>query len=215
MDQLITHSDDHKIFDYLASQKNPFIRGWVRLFLDNVKVDEGSNLVVGRGREFTAQRLFNVRMTDAGSNRTDWRGWTLTSFGVGSGGASITGGNPVISDVTLNDSRLFTAISLNSSYATESGSSTTGVVKPISNGGSVVLMDGGYTPGTHFSKVKCTCVVAAGEPTSLVPGSSVQISEAALYATSGSSNVIFSHICFAPKWKELESVLTIEWYIIC
>lgn len=208
-------NDDHQIFDYLSSQPNPFVKGWVKVFLDNKKIHEGHNLVVGRGREFTAQRLFNVRLTDGGTNRTDWRSWTITSFGVGSGGATITGGSPVIADTTLNDSKLFNAISLNSSYATESGSGTTGVVKPIGTGGSVVLMDGGYTPGSHFSKVKCTCEVNSGEPTSLAPGASIQISEAALYATSGSSNVIFSHICFAPKWKESESIFTIEWYIIC
>ena len=31
---------------------------------------------------------------------------------------------------------------------------------------------------------------------------------------SGSTAKLFSHICFAPKWKEKESVLTIQWYIL-
>lgn len=215
--QNIILKDDHEIFDRLTSEENPFIKGWVRLFLHkNIKekgkpIFEGNNLVVGRGREFSAQRMFN---NNTGSSN-NWKNYIIDSFGVGSGGATISDGTPVINDATLDDHGLFSPISLNASYKTETNSGTTGVIKPISTDGSVELMGGGYGSNTYYSKVKCTCVIAAGEPSGITAGESQQISEAGLYFTSGSTNYLFSHICFAPKWVELDSVLTIEWFVIC
>jgi len=209
--------DDHKIFDYLASQPNPFVKGWVRMYMHKKMsnrgkpVVEGNNLVVGKGREFSAQRLFH---TDNGSPN-NWKDYVITGFGIGSGGASIADGEPVLNDATLDDSGLFDPIILNESYNSEQSSGTTGVIKPITTDGSVELMEGGYGSNDYYSKVKCTCVIKDGEPTFLDPGESQQISEAGLYATAGSDNILFSHICFTPKWKENESIITIEWYIIC
>src|SRR6056297_504773 len=152
--------DDHRIFDRLASQKNPFVKGWVRLFLKNMNsknefLEEGPNLVVGTGREFSAQRLFD---TNTGSGN-DWRNYIINSSGVGSGGATISDATPVINDATLNDNGLFTPVTLNTSYHAESNSGTDGVVKPITTDGSIELMGGGYGDSTYYSKVKCTCVV--------------------------------------------------------
>ena len=215
--QNIILEDDQKIFDRLASEKNPFVKGWVRLFLHkNMKekgkpVDEGNNLVVGKGREFSAQRLFD---NNTGSSN-DWKNYIINCFGVGSGGATISDGTPVINDAALDDGGLFTPITLNDSYYTETNSGLNGVVKPITTDGTVELMDGGYGSGTHYSKVKCTCVINNGEPTGLSAGEAQQISEACLYFTNGTTNHLFSHICFAPKWVELDSILTIEWFVIC
>jgi len=210
--------DDHQIFDRLISEnKNPFVKGWVRLFLHkNARkkgelIYEGHNLVVGKGREFSAQRLFD---TNNGSTN-DWKNYVINCFGVGSGGATVSDGTPVINDATLDDNGLFTPVLLNESYETEVNSGSEGVVKPIDTDGSIELMSGGYGTGTYYSKVKCTCVINDGEPSGLESGEAQQISEAGLYFTSGSTNHLFSHICFAPKWIELDSVLTIEWYIIC
>ena len=216
-EQTILVEEDYKIFDRLASQSNPFAKGWVRIFMHKKFEDkgkpvfEGPNLIVGNGREFSAQKLFN---TNSGSSN-DWKNYIISSFGVGSGGATISDSQPVLNDPTLDDTGLFSPISLNESYDTEQSSSTVGVVKPITNAGSIVLMDGDYGTGTYYSKVKCTCVVNDGEPTSLAFGESQQISEAGLYFTSGTNNNMFSHICFSPKWIELSSVFTIEWMIIC
>ncbi|MEI8329567.1 MAG: hypothetical protein WCG14_06185, partial [Chlamydiia bacterium] len=49
--------------------------GWVQIFLQTKKgliYDEGSNLVSARGREFVAQRTFNITNYNGGL-RTDWR----------------------------------------------------------------------------------------------------------------------------------------------
>ena len=76
-------------------------------------------------------------------------------------------------------------------------------------------------------KIKNTCIIPAGEPYDLGIGESVKIDEAGLYFVLNSavdpdndppiySNPkLFAHICFAPKWKEKESQLTIIWYILC
>ena len=208
--------DDYKIFDRLGSSKQPGPKGWVRMFLHKnptflgSPVFEGPNLIVGNGREFAAQQIFNT----ASSGNT-WTSYSVTAFGVGSGGATISAGSPIITDPSLDDVGLNSPITLNSSFDDETSSSTAGVVKPITTDGSITLMDGEYGTGTYYSKIKCVCVVDANEPTSLGAGDSQQISEAGLYFTSGSTNVMFSHICFAPKWKESDSILTIEWYIIC
>jgi len=209
--------DDHKIFDRLASKRNPFIKGWVRLFLHKNMgnkgnpIDEGYNLVVGKGREFSAQRLFD---NNTGSSN-NWKNYVINCFGVGSGGATVSDGTPVINDVNLDDSGLFTPVTLNDSYYNETNSGTNGVVKQISTDGSIELMGGGYGTDTYYSKVKCTCVINDSEPSGLSAGEAQQISEAGLYFTSGSTNHMFSHICFAPKWVELDSILTIEWFVIC
>lgn len=217
MDYTITNQDDYKIFDKLGSSKTPGPKGWVRAFLHNnpnflgKPFHEGPNLIVGKGREFAAQRLFN---TTNGSGNS-WTDYSITDFGVGSGGAEISSSVPIITDPTLDDVGLFNPIELSSAFNVESSSSTAGVIKPITTDGSITLMDGEYGSNTYYSKTKCVCVVDANEPTSLGVGDSQQISEAGLYFSSGTTNVMFSHICFAPKWKESDSILTIEWYIIC
>ena len=216
MDHTVVNQDDYKIFDKLGSSKVPGPKGWVRAFLHKnpnflgTPFHEGPNLIVGNGREFAAQRIFNV----ASIGHT-WMGYSITDFGVGSGGATVSGGTPIIADPTLDDVGLNSPITLSSAYDAESSSSVAGVIKPITTDGSITLMDGEYGSSTYYSKAKCVCVVDASEPTSLGAGDSQQISEAGLYFTSGTTNVMFSHICFAPKWKESDSILTIEWYIIC
>jgi hypothetical protein len=214
-DNKMVCAEDFKIFDSLLSNKNPFAKGFVRIFTQDKNtpsklIFEGYNLITGLGREFTAQRIFYQQSTS-----NNFKDYTLTSFGVGSGGASIASGSVVLADPTIDDVGLNSSIQLNSSYLTETSSGTTGVVKPITTGGSITLQDGGYGSETYYSKVKCTCLVNINEPTSISAGESVQISEAGLYFTSGTTTKLFSHICFTPKWKELESTLTIEWYIIC
>jgi len=216
MNHIITNTEDYKIFDRLGVSKTPGPKGWVRAFLHKNPnflgrpFYEGPNLIVGNGREFAAQQMFNLP-----SSAYTWTSYAITGFGVGSGGATISSGTPVIADPTLDDVGLNSPITLSSAYDNEFSSSTTGVVKPITTDGSITLMDGEYGTGTYYSKAKCVCVIDSGEPTSLGAGDSQQISEAGLYFTSGTTNVMFSHICFAPKWKESDSILTIEWYIIC
>jgi hypothetical protein len=74
----------------------------------------------------------------------------------------------------------------------------------------------------YYTWVKCECLKAIGEPTTIAAGESVRIDEAALYYTNygdvapgAETTYTFAHICFAPKWIEKESELLIEWYILC
>jgi len=224
-DNLIV-SDDYKIFDRLAHEIGPTTRGpigWVQIYLQSKKglvFDEGPNLVSAQGREFVAQRVFNS-YAYSGGVRSNWTSYVISHFGVGSGGSTVSGSPPV---VTLNgpyicDTRLITSTSLGiAGYLTEP-SGTVLAVKPITaSGGSIYLEPASYSGGgsscTNYTRMKCTCIIPNGQPSSLAPGASTKIDEAALYFVSGSTARLFSHICFAPKWKEKEATLTIQWYIL-
>ena len=67
----------------------------------------------------------------------------------------------------------------------------------------------------YYTKVKCTCIIPPGEPSSLQPGTCASINEAGLYITHLDDVVLFARICFGTKDIELESSLTINWYILC
>ena len=218
---VITHYDDCVIFDKLENQMKKGARGplgWVRIFLqtkNGLVYDEGSNLVVAQGREFVAQKIFETY-----GARPDWTGYKISHFAIGSGGSTIDGGG----GITLNgplicDTQLLTPIALGigSSYLTEPGGTAEAVKPIIDDGGSLELESESYGGGlcVNYTKMKCTCIIPAGEPEYLGTGESVRVDEAGLYFVSGTTPLMFSHICFAPKWKEKESTLTIVWYILC
>ena len=218
--------EDYKVFDKLETYLKKGTRGpigWVRIFLRSKKgliYDEGPNLVVAQGREFVAQKVFNS-FAYSGGVRPDWTGYVLSHFAVGSGGSTVSG-SPSI--VTLNgpyicDTGLLTATSLGiAGYLTEPGGETLAVKAITASGGSKYLESvshsGGGSSCSYYTKMKCTCIIPSGEPSSLAAGDSTKIDEAGLYFISGATVKMFSHICFAPKWKEKESELTIEWYIL-
>ena len=229
-DQNIVFSEEYQIFDMLAQKMNHGMRGplgWVQIYLqtkNGIVYDEGQNLVVAQGREFVAQRIFNS-YEYSGGFRSNWTNYVLSHFAVGSGGSTVTG-SPLV--VTLNgpyicDTGLISATSLGiGGYLSEPTGSVL-AVKPItSSGGSSNLESVAYTGGgsscSYYTKMKCTCIVPSGEPSSLPAGGTTKIDEAGLYFVSnsgvGPTSLLFSHICFAPKWKEKESTLTIQWYIL-
>jgi len=228
----IVINDDYKIFDNLANfarkEKHIGPVGFVRVFETKAEEKklhyEGSNLVVGQGRYFVAQKIFNVS-----DGLTDYRNYVISHFAVGAGGASVTGDNVVLLGPHICDTHLYRPISLSSTH-NEPGNfdnsalpneqkpifNSMGAVKPINE---VSLMmeefeDGGVSC-SYKTKVKCECIVAAGEPPVLAINGYVPISEAGLYLVSGNSVKMFAHVCFPPKYKELESILTIDWYILC
>ena len=221
LNQNLEIKEEYKIFDKLEQEIRKGMRGpigWVQIFLQTKKgliYDEGFNLVVAQGREFVAQKTFNYYGT-----RTDLTGYVISHFAVGSGGSVISGTPPV---VTLNgpficETNLIAATSLGiSSYLTEPGGIIQSV-KPITTGGALSLESASYTGGgsscTYYTKMKCTCVIPSGEPFGIPAGATTKVDEAGLYFVSGSVAKLFSHICFAPKWKEKESTLTIQWYIL-
>lgn len=218
-DQIIEMKDEYKIFDMLEQEMKKGARGpigWVQVFLQTKKgliYDEGSNLVVAQGREFVAQKVFNYY-----GARPDWTGYVISHFAVGSGGSTVVGPTVTLNGPYICEDRLISAESLGvASYLTEPGG-TIQCVKPITTDGSIAIESASYTGGgsscTYYTKMKCTCVIPSGEPASLAPGTSVKIDEAGLYFRSGVTAKLFSHICFAPKWKEKESTLTIQWYIL-
>ena len=231
----IFHEDEYKIFDKLIqNRKNNHLGplGWVQVYLSRSDLInktpsfEGHNLVVARGREFVAQKSFNLNTFDGGI-RADWRSHTITHFAVGSGGATVNNDIVDLNGPFICDTGLYEPSSLgNASYLEEPSTYSSGdgiheytdAVKPITTDGEVILELDNYTGGTtscdYYTKVKCTCVVADGEPSALNPGSSVEISEAGLYFVNGTDAQMFSHICFAPKWTEKSSELIIIWYIL-
>lgn len=231
MSNIVFHKDDLRIFDALSekAKKHPTRGpiGWVEVLLRHKKVFEGDNLVVAQGREFVAQKIFNINSYDGGV-RPDFRSHKISHFAIGSGGASASGNTytllgPYICDVALNSPiQLGNTSYLDEPSAHDEGDNIhvyTDAVKPITTDGSILLESDDYGGGacTYYTKVKCVCTVPAGEPSGILSGESVQVSEAGLYSVNPTTNDVkmFSHICFPPKWKEKESDLTINWYILC
>ena len=216
--------DDYKVFDILEDEMRKGKRGplgFVKIYLRTkygIIYDEGENLVVGQGREFVAQKTFNSVVYNGGS-RPNLINYTISGFGVGSGGASVVGNSVVLNGPQICDTGMISPISLGvGGYLTEPNGTTTLCVKPITaSSGTTYLEPQTYSGGgtcTYYTKMNCTCIIPAGEPTSLIAGAAVQINEAGLYITYGTSAYLFAHICFAPKWKESESDLTIVWYVL-
>ena len=240
---VVTHQDEYSIFDKLKFQvdndRNNHlrnIRGWVQVFMDQNKVFEGPNLIVAKGREFVAQRLFELNTAEDNNSRPDFFNYKISHFAIGSGGATVSGNMDVnLTGPLIADTGLYKPIILgDQTYLTDpSGyidntqspviNSASHAVKPISVDGSIVLESVPYDGSpNYYTKAKCTCTVPPGQPSALAPGASVPISEAGLYFvntaladTDVKKVQMFAHICFAPKWKELEGTLTILWYILC
>ena len=215
----IIYEEEYSIYDRLAKYKKdcqivgPV--GWVRVFLNDKLVVDKPNLVVAQGREFVAIKTFEVTETSSGTNRPDYSSYKISHFGVGSGGSSVVDNEVTLLGPNICDNSLYDPIALSDSgtYLTEPNG-TDYVLKSITDGGSIYLEQGGLCNPDYYTKVKCTCTIATGEPTTLSAGESVKIDEAALYFTDGTNAKMFSHICFTPKWKEKESEFVLVWYIL-
>jgi len=208
----IFHKEEYQIFESLRKENG--MRGWVRIFMNNnpIPIFDGKNLIVAQGREFAAQKLFGIADYNGGT-RPLLYDHTLSHFAVGKNGATVDGGIVTITEPVVTDLHLGNAIDLGTgTYLTEP-SGIEDAVKPI-GAGNILLEPVIYDTSTYYTQVKCTCIIDDTEPTSLDPNESVEISEAGLYCTQGSSTKLFSRICFAPKWKEKSSQLVIEWYIM-
>lgn len=204
--------------------------GWVKIFTQKNKnankklIYENHNMVVAQGRYFVAQRIFNF--TD---NVKDYRNYNISHFAIGGGGATVNGDNVTLLGPNVCDTSLYKPITLNSTH-NEPGNfdnsevaddlkdiyTYVGAVKPIS---SLELISEEYddlgTTCAYKTKMKCTCTIDGGEPSTLSSDGYIPISEAGLYMVNGSDAQMFAHVCFAPKYKELDSIMTIEWYILC
>jgi len=212
-------------------QKSPCV-GLVRLIKDGkvISLEDSptgwmTNVTVGIGREFVAQRVFNSpsgRVANlAGVGTADVSAFAVSHFGVGSGGSNDTGAGPVVTSPTVSDVQLTTPLQINTPALDYVSPTITQVnaAKPITTDGSIVFQTD-VASNNNYSTVLCTCIVAAGEPYSdsagnvLTTGQAAKIDEAMLFSTSGTTVLPFAHISFMPKYIELEASLTIEWYVI-
>lgn len=235
MSQKIFYKEDYKVFDKLKSNKKAGPIGWVRAFNGGKLIHDGPNLIVAKGREFVAQKLFMLNNA-ASSTRPNFYNSKISHFGVGSGGAVVDNNTVSLQGPAIGDTGMYQPITLgDESYLDDPSNFTASdqtplinsyenSVKPILNhNGGVELEPISYEGTTDwYTQVKCTCIIPEGEPSVLGSGQSVQISEAGLYfvneslADTDPNKVnMFAHICFSPKWNEIESELIIYWYILC
>ena len=210
--------------------------GVVRIF-ENGKIIENltQNLVVAKGRQYIAQRLFGLAHpseveVSPNASIPIWD-WKVTHFGVGSGGSVVVGSyvnllGPEICDEDLYDPIALSGSPGDPSYLTSPGDPAKGVsptpfvVKPIKPSGTIDIVaatDLNCTIGRTYSYVRVVCSKFPGEPNYLqFDDDYLAINEAALYYSDGVDKVrTFAHICFSPKYIEKKSELVIEWYILC
>jgi hypothetical protein len=234
---IISHYDNLIIRDLIKEKKQPLI-GLVRIYQDGILNTDQSkdgwltNMTIATGREFVAQSIF--KKFDDSSVFGNLVNYKVDSFGVGSGGSIIDISNNVtLNGPSLCDIGLYEPIKINTSClpitSINNGNIINNVVKKIESigpggvAGSITFEESlssdfqACTNSKYLTVVKALCIIDNKEPTFLQPGESVKIDEAMLYVTSESwSNPLpFAHICFAPKFIELESTFKIEWYIIC
>lgn len=242
---IITHYDTLSIRDVLKNtsrfekqiqqNRSPML-GLVRIF-ENGKLNTDSNedgwltnMTIATGREFVAQSVF--KKNSPSSIFGDISNYKVDGFGIGSGGATLdVNYNVTLAGPSLCDIGLYRPISINSQCLDaidNNGVNHKNVVKKIESTGP------GDSPGSitferslstdfqecslnYLTVVKNTCIIDGQEPTFLNPGESVKVDEAMLYFTSpsGLNPHPFAHICFAPKYVELETSFKIEWYVIC
>lgn len=232
----ITHYDIISIKDFLKA-RSPFNigpMGLVRIFQDGVlntdQTKDGwlTNMTIATGREFSAQAVF--KKNNVSSTLGNIQNYKVDSFGIGSGGSTIVGSNNVtLNGPSLCDSGLYAPIQINTSCLASKNNDNEVVDRTVKKIESSIT---GQTPGSitienpttwdfdecssqYFTVVKNSCIITSGEPSFLNPGESVKMDEAMLFLTDDADNVLpFAHICFPPKYIELETEFTIEWYVI-
>jgi len=227
----------HDIYNIKTTNTSPFV-GLVRIYQNGVLNTDQSpdgwltNMTVASGRQLAAQRLFGFTADLTGHPSFDSSYYLVDSFGIGSGGTSFSStGDLEFLGPKLCDDDLNTALAINTS-AKSNFRGTANVVKKIKSSKTgdssltgkittILAASSEYTecPNKYRTIVKCECIIEPGEPISALSGTAVKIDEAVLYSTNqttGGSDIAipFAHICFAPKFLEADSILTIEWHVI-
>ena len=227
---------DSSRFSFQKKHNSTPVVGLVRLFENNkLNTDQTkdgwlTNMTIASGREFIGQSIFKKSSPE--SIFGDLTNYKIDAFGVGSGGSVLD----IDSNVTLNgpalcDVGLYNPISLNTNCLNtvdNNGVDKENVVKLIESAGpggeqgtiefeKSLSTEFSVCPQDYYTVVKLTCVIDNQEPSYLNPGESVRIDEAMLFYTSetGTNPLPFAHICFSPKFIELETSFKIEWYVIC
>lgn len=243
--QVIKHYDEISVLNVLADQKrlatqkarnkSPVL-GLVRIYengkLNTDESEDGwlTNMTIATGREFVGQSIFKKHSSS--SIFGDISNYKVDSFGVGSGGSNFDADfNITLNGPALCDVGLYTPIALNTSCLDapdNNGNVVQHVVKhietpgPGGTAGEIVFQQSSTADfadcgQTYHTVIRLDCIVDYQEPSYLNPGDSVKIDEAMLFLTSPSNTnpLPFAHICFAPKYVELESAFKVEWYVIC
>lgn len=193
--QIINHEDIFQTLDDLRfSKRKRGPVGWVQAYITdkNNKVTEvcnKPNLIVAQGKEFVAQKVFGIYEADDGTLRPNYLNYEVTHFAVGGGGATAQGDVIDFHGPHIADNGLYRPINLGDELYLEEPRrldeneifNYRNAVKPINIHGQVKLEEQEYEGTTAFSRVLCTCVVPPGEPSALIEGQSVQISESGLY----------------------------------
>ncbi len=209
-------------------------------YINNRPTVNNKNLIVANGSEFVAQSLIKTNIIESGGYTTKkYYNYKISHFAIGSGGATVSENIVTLVGPKINDKYLYQPISLgNKKYKNEPSKyisvgenpqihSYLNSVKPIidpnnktnSDYGALYLESVKYGDDklNYYTKILFKCVIPAGEPSILPSNTAINISEAGLYFTDSELTDIqmFSHICFPPKWMEINNTLTILWYIIC
>ncbi len=235
--------ESEKIFNNMLKKrmavKHPI--GYVEFFDLSKKKEKcfsGSNLVVGLGREYVAQKsvtsltssVSGLSLTDLPSGCENLRGYDITHYAFGSGGA-VYSGSPDIYDLTgpdICDVSLARPITFDvETYLDDPGAIDEGdglhlsakSVKPINTGNNsyeYFLKEYPIDDPTcaYYTQFQITIFKEEGEFGPLDTGENVQVSEAGLYISSESDALLFARICFPPKFMEKEAQYGIEWYLL-
>jgi len=225
---MVTDNDINEKLAYLLkkSKKQSLVKGFVRIKKDGIIQDElYENIVVGSGRMFIAQKLFNLKYF----SDTDYRSYIISHYGFGSGGAIVTGENVSIVSPDSCDLDLYSPIPLcdassGLSYLTSPGDNirhinpTPYVAKPLGGFQINFLAASDITCdyGQVHSFIQCDCQKAIGEPTYLVNDDDyIIVNECALYYTNFTNTRLFAHICFPPQYLQKKSDFVVEWFVLC
>lgn len=226
-----------KRFSFQKKNSRSPVLGLVQIYqngkLNRDQSEDGwlTNMTIASGREFINQAIFKKHsQSSIFGNVSDYK---VDAFGVGSGGSTID----ISENITLNgpslfDIGLYKPIQINSQCLpsirnSDPSTQIENVVKFIESTGAG-NMNGSIefetsrsseftgSPYDYYTVTKLTCIIEPQEPSFLNPGESVKIDEAMLFATSPTNTnpLPFAHICFSPKYIELEAEFTILWYII-
>jgi hypothetical protein len=196
--------DELKIFDELNKKQKldktgPV--GWVKVLFDNELHHEGFNMILAQGREYINKKIFNK----------SYQGYYISHFGIGSGGPTVDGGTITPVSPKIDRTSLYRNIGLGNSSYLDFGT-TQDCLKPIGSS-NIILQTVQHDSSNFQTTTKCVCEIDPNEP-------DIEeyqlVNEAGLFFTSSSSNPkMFSHITFAPKYKEPTGSISISWYIVC
>jgi hypothetical protein len=212
-DSLLTLNDYKNLSDsYVNKSKN-----YARILLDDKLVEITNNIVVLPGREFIPQKIFGK----FASGNEDLRSHYISHFGIGSGGSNNIGGLITLNGPDSCDKDLLDPIPIDPGNLTflTSPNGIENVVKSIESDGFFDFAENPdpllQCPGeNYYTIVKASCVITNDEPTNLSVGNSIKVDEAALYAVHGSSTKMFARITFPPHFIGVDTIFTIEWFIV-